>query len=125
MLQATLITKGAGGTAREDHQGDAFILRSYFNQVWVDLIECDLNLILESMHIAFMQREALRFEAIFDDIAELVFVHDDETSSYDESDSSSEGEYQESSYESQSMDFLLKTVLSDSDYEEKYEESFN
>lgn len=84
-------------------------------------MDCDLSLILESMHIAFMQREALRFEAIFDDFAEFeTFANDTDETDSDSSDSSYEDQEQSSYDDSQRLIAILKSDdddLSDSDYE--------
>ena len=60
---------GSRETTTVNRNERAFIQRASFSYAEADRIECDKDLTLESIHIAFMQREALRFEAKFIDLA--------------------------------------------------------
>ena len=83
-LSATIITTESQKQSSHEHHNGVFIHRATFSQADTDEKLCDWQMILESMHIAFMQREALRFEADFFDemeMAEKAFVgHEDEAS---------------------------------------------
>ena len=74
-ISATIITTKSHQThstnSDEASSDGIFIHRATFSHTDTADSLCDWQMILESMHIAFMQREALRFEADFFDEMEL------------------------------------------------------